>query len=69
MRSDPLAILCLILWKVDALRNNKADHGTCEENRRQETKFSSNDLIVLVIGAGTLPATSHQDPTVACAKI
>jgi len=34
----------VILWKVSALTNNKADHGTWEENRRQETEFSSNDL-------------------------
>jgi len=34
------------------LRNNKADHGTWEENRRQEIEFSSNDPTVLVIGAG-----------------
>jgi len=27
-----------------------ADHGTWEENRRQETEFSSNDPTVLVIG-------------------
>jgi phosphoglycerate dehydrogenase-like enzyme len=40
------------LWKVGALRNNQADHGTWEENRRQETEFSSNDPTVLVIGAG-----------------
>jgi len=53
VRSDHCAILCLILWKlVGALRNNKADHGTWEENRRQETEFSSNDPTVLVIGAG-----------------
>jgi len=43
----------LISWKlVGALRNNKADHGTWEENRSQEIEFSSNDPTVLVIGAG-----------------
>jgi len=58
----------LTLCEVGAFRNNKIDHGTWEENRRQEIEFSSNDLIVLVIGAGTLPATSHQDPAAARAK-
>jgi phosphoglycerate dehydrogenase-like enzyme len=29
-----------------------ANHGAWEENRRQETEFSSNDPTVLVIGAG-----------------
>jgi len=42
----------LTLWKVGAFRNNKIDHGTWEENRRQEIEFSSNDPTVLVIGAG-----------------
>jgi phosphoglycerate dehydrogenase-like enzyme len=53
VRSDHLVILCLILRKpAGTLKNNKADHGTWEENRRQETEFSSNDPTVLVIGAG-----------------
>ncbi|OJA11563.1 hypothetical protein AZE42_07107 [Rhizopogon vesiculosus] len=38
--------------KVGPLRHNKADHGTWEENRRQEVEFSTNDPTVLVIGAG-----------------
>ena len=42
----------MTLWKVGALRNHEADHGTWEEIRRQEIEFSSNDPTVLVIGAG-----------------
>jgi phosphoglycerate dehydrogenase-like enzyme len=38
--------------KVGPLRNNKADHGTWEKNRRQEIEFSNHDPTVLVIGAG-----------------
>ncbi|KAJ8596565.1 FAD/NAD(P)-binding domain-containing protein [Rhizopogon salebrosus TDB-379] len=38
--------------KVGPLRNNKADHGTWETNRRQEVEFSNHDPTVLVIGAG-----------------
>jgi phosphoglycerate dehydrogenase-like enzyme len=44
--------LCLTLWKVGPLGNNKADHGTWKENRHQEIEFSNNDPTVLVIGAG-----------------
>jgi phosphoglycerate dehydrogenase-like enzyme len=42
----------LTLWKVGLLRSTKSDHGTWEENRRQEVEFSTNDPTVVVIGAG-----------------
>ncbi|OJA09276.1 hypothetical protein AZE42_01999, partial [Rhizopogon vesiculosus] len=38
--------------RVGPLRNQKADHGIWEENRRQEIEFTADDPTVLVIGAG-----------------